>query len=192
MDQDLFNYAPMEAFSHLSEILKDPLPLSALNDPDLFYSWTVIAREREPDGKRLLLQYPDGGLCWIHVDESDLMTDSSMISDEEAREIWPRLILQTSAELRAKVERGMQPGVPLDEALSQTFGESAAEGILELGEEPGSDGSLEKRLLMPGGGVLRVWLTGAGAVKRSEIVDGQAAWAYVQPVIDEDGDDDDA
>lgn len=126
----------MQAFAHLTEILKTPLPLSTLNDPDLFYSWTLVATERVPAGKRLLLQYPAGGLCWIPVNTSEQMVASSMISDVEARELWPRLILQTSAELRAAVAHGLQPSLPLEAALCQTFGRSAAEGMLELGEEP--------------------------------------------------------
>ena len=186
MDLDLFNYVPMEAFAHLSEILKEPLPLSALNDPDRFYSWTHIATEHDSGEKRLLLQYPDGGLGWLHVDESDLIVSYSMISDEEARQIWPRLILQTSAVLGAKVAQDLPSGLHLHAALCQTLGRDAAEGVLELGEEPTSDGALEKRLLLPRGGVLRVWLTASGVVERWQIVDGQAAWAYVQPVIDTD------
>lgn len=187
MDPDFFNYAPMEAFAHLTEILKEPLPLSALNDRDLFYSWTLIATEQEVGGRRLLLQYPDGGLAWIHTDEADQMIHHSMISDEEAREIWPRLILQTNAELRARVAKGIRAGLSLDVALAQTFGRNGVEGILELGDGPQSDGLSEKRMLMPNGGVLRVWLSNSSVIERSTIVDGQAAWAYVRPVIDADG-----
>lgn len=74
----------------------------------------------------------------------------------------------------------LQPGFPLAAALSQTVGRNAAESMLELGEKPTSDGSSEKRFLMPAGGVPRVWLTASGVIGRSEIVDGQAVWDYRQ------------
>ena len=189
MDLDIFNYAPMDAFSHLSHILQEPRPLSALDDPDLFYSWTVIASERHVGGSRLLLQYPDGGLAWLYVDATDMITRSSMVADAEARELWPRLILQTSSKLRDQVDEHMTAGLALNTALAGTFGPHIADGLLDLGHVSAEDGAEARRLLMPRGGVLEVWLTNTGDVTKTNIIDGDDAWAIVQPVIDSDDDD---
>lgn len=182
MDLDLFNYAPMEAFSQLASLVK--LPLAALDDRDRFFSWTVRAAERADDGRRLLLQYPDGGLAWLHVDASDMLTGYSMISDAEARQIWPRLLLHTGPELREAVDEHMKAGTALSTALAKTFGPANADGLLDLGRERADDGTEARRFLMPRGGVLAVSVNEAGEVAATHILDGSDAWTLVQPVID--------
>lgn len=184
MDLDLFNYAPMEAFSQLARLVKPPLPLASLDDRDRFFSWSVLVAEQADDGKRLLLQYPDGGLAWLHVDASDMLTGYSMISDAEARQIWPRLLLHTRPELREAVDEHIKAGTALSVALAKTFGPADADGLLELGREWADDGTETRRFLMPRGGVLEISVNEAGEVVATHILDGSDAWTLVQPVID--------
>lgn len=179
-----FNRTPISSLHALSEAVETPVPSSHIGDRDRFPSWQFVNKERELGGERWLMRNGRGGLAWLHIDKNDMAYDYSVIPDDEARELWPRLILQFRDDEAEALKRELQPAERLEEAIEAALGGTALLQGSWLDDEPSDDGTTKRQMLVHLRGIVRAWVHGSGHIVRSELVTGQDAWGVVGPLID--------
>ena len=179
-----FNRTPISSLHALAKAVETPIPTSYIGDRDRFPSWQLITTERELGGERWLMRNGRGGLAWIHVDDNDMAYDYSVIPDDEARELWPRLILQFRDDETEALKRELQPAAKLEEAIEAALGGTALLQGVWLDDEPSDDGTTKRQMLVHLRGIVRAWVHGSGNIVRSELVTGQEAWDLVKPFIE--------
>lgn len=179
-----FNRTPISSLHALAMSVKTPISSSHIGDRDRFPSWRLVNREPEEGGERWLMRNGRGGLAWLHIDDSDMAYGYSLIADEEARELWPRLILQFRPEEEADLLRELTRGARLEQAIEAALGGTALLQGVWLDDEACDDGTTKREMLVHLRGIVRAWVRSNGKLERAELVTGEEAWSLVRPFID--------
>lgn len=179
-----FNRVSVTAMAELRELVAAPIDLRGLNGRDFCPSWNSIATEPEVNGHRALLRCSsDGGLAWLHIDKNDTAYDTTRISDQEARELWPRLILQFTPEEQTDLERELQPNAGFEEALKKALGFRRTTRSIFLRDYPANDGTIMRRCLVRNGGIVCAWVDDSDCIVRQELITGDEAWSLIHHFI---------
>lgn len=179
-----FNRTTISSLHALAVAVETPIPSSWIGDRDRFPAWTLIDTERTPGGARWLMRNGRGGLAWILVDNDGMACGYAIITDDEARALWPRLILQFRAAEEAALVRALRPGAQLEAAIEAALGGTALLQCVWLDDEDCGDGTIRRQALAHLRGVVRAWVRQDGRIVRAELVTGQEAWALVRPIVD--------
>ena len=179
-----FNRTPISTLHALATSVDPPIPTSYIGDRDRFPAWVAVNQERELGGARWLMRNGRGGLAWLHVDDNNMAYDYSVIPNDEARELWPRLVLQFRPEEAAALLRELQPAAKLEEAIEAALGGTALLQGVWLDDEACEDGTIKRQMLVHLRGVVRAWVHGSNNVVRAELVTGNDAWVLVKHFID--------
>lgn len=180
-----FNRTPISSLYALKTAVETPIPVSYIGDRDHFPAWSMVNKERELGGERWLMRNGRGGLAWLHVDSNDMAFDYSIIPDNEARELWPRLVLQFRHEEEAALQRELQPAAKFEVAIEAALGGTALLQGVWLDDEPADDGTTKRQMLVHLRGIVRAWVRGSGdSIVRAELVTGDEAWALIKHFID--------
>lgn len=149
-----------------------------LADEELRRSWPVLF---EGPGQTLL-RHGSGAVASLRL-QGDRVYEAKLVEGAEARALLGRHGFRPGAEIRARVDRALTRGRPVDEALNAAFPRRL--GVQELrGGPPGSrlyrvsdQGVLE--LQVDEAGALRsfTWRVGAQALDALDAHDAEAMWA---------------
>lgn len=179
-----FNRVSVATMAELRRCVEDPIEAKGNLGRDFLPSWEVVATERDDNGTRVLLRASEGGLAWLHVDREDMAYDCTRIADDEARELWPRLILQFTPEEANALTSALKTGEKLESALETALGFRRKARSTFLSDQPADDGTTLRRCLVRNGGIVAAWVTDNDGIVRSELVTGEDAWNTIKHFID--------
>lgn len=180
-----FNRVAVGTMTELRNHLEAPMSAAQLLNRDFCPSWENVASEPEEGGTRWLLRSSEGGLAWVHLDGNDMAHDATRIADEEARELWARLILQFTPKEVCALESALRPGEILEDALKTGLGFRRKVRSIFLNDKTTDDGTTMRRCLVRNGGIVCAWVNGSDdSIVRSKLITGEKAWSLVQHFID--------
>lgn len=179
-----FNRVSVASMAELRDVVRDRLDVTAIPARDAFRSWEFVATEQVSDETRALLRSREGGLAWLHVDATHAAYDATRITDDEARALWPRLVLQFTEDERATLLRRLEPGESFHAALHAALGTSRVGRSVMLSDQSDRDGTVLRRCLVRHGGLVAAWTRDSDTIVRAELTTGDDAWAIVRGFID--------
>lgn len=176
-----FNRISVSAMAELRAFVVAPI----VDGHDVCPSWESISKETEAEARRTLLRCTtDGGLAWLHLDEKGQATDAIRIDDPEAREIWPRVILQFTEQEKSGLEKALKTNTIFEEALKDALGFRRATRSIFLKNRPQDDGTTMRQCLVRNGGIVRAWVDDSDRIARATLIMGDEAWSLIHHFID--------
>lgn len=179
-----FNRTTISSLHALAMSVQPPIPASFVGDRDRFPGWVMVNRETTADGERWLMRNGRGGLAWLHIDRDGMAHNYGIVVDDEARKLWPRLVLQFRPNERSALHEQLKPGDRLEPALERALGGGVLLQGVWLDDEVDHDGTRRRQLLVHNRGLVRAWVDRDDRIVRAELVCGDEAWALVRPFID--------
>ena len=125
-----------------------------------------------------------GGLAWVHINTERLAFRASMVSDDEARQLWPKYILRFTSDEQESLRKILRPRLVYTTALASALRALQLQPDLPIPSRDLGHGRTEHSTRVHLRGIIRVVATRAQRIASLELVEGDEAWRIVQPLVD--------